>query len=122
MSTSTETKKVIYIVIEGLDGCGKSTTVRNTRKMFIDDGKKVFETNEPGSKLSTQKQTRTLMLDKQYADEITPFARECLSQANRDIQYKKIIFPILDGNQENIDIIISDRSIISGYAYAVACG
>ena len=40
-------KRGKFIVIEGLDGCGKTTQVRLLAKKLKEQGKKVIETNEP---------------------------------------------------------------------------
>lgn len=111
--------KARYIVIEGLDGAGKTTQVDMLVEYLRSKGKKVLQTKEPGSPHSplTMK-LRGIMLDAQYEPEMTVPARELISQAIRSIHLEKVITPAL----EEYDYIIQDRGIMSGFAYGQACG
>jgi thymidylate kinase len=61
---------------------------------------------------------RGVMLDAQYESQMTPIAREFISQAIRSIHIERAILPAL----QEYDYIIQDRGILSGLAYGVACG
>lgn len=59
------------------------------------------------------------MLDNQYAGEMTPLARELISQAIRSVHLQQVIAPAIQGQ---CDYIVQDRGIFSGLAYGLACG
>ena len=108
-----------YICFEGTEGVGKTTQTRKLVQFLKDQGYKVLETKEPGTPLSPlTMELRNIMLNAKYEEEITPIARELVSQAIRNIHIKKIIKPAL----KEYDFIIQDRGILSGLAYGDACG
>lgn len=108
-----------YICIEGTEGVGKTTQTNNLVQYLKDKGYKVLQTNEPGTPLSPlTMELRKIMLDAQYENEITPYARELISQAIRSIHVEKVIMPAL----EQYDFIVQDRGILSGLSYGEACG
>lgn len=108
-----------YIVLEGTEGCGKSTYTRMLVEHLRSSGKKVLETKEPGTPLNDlTMHLRGIMLDKQYDSQLTVTSRELVSQAIRSIHIEKVILPALAHN----DYIIQDRGILSGLAYGEACG
>jgi dTMP kinase len=106
-----------YICIEGSEGVGKSTQTKKIVQYLRDKGYKVLETKEPGSShLPLTMKLREIMLDGQYSNDITPLARELISQAIRSIHIDQLILPALD----EYDFIIQDRGILSGLAYVSA--
>lgn len=112
-------RKARYILCEGVDGSGKSTQVKKLVEHLRSKGYSVLDTKEPGTPHSplTMK-LRGIMLDAQYESEMTVAARELVSQAIRSIHLEKVIAPAL----QEYDFIIQDRGILSGFAYAQACG
>ena len=108
-----------YICLEGTEGVGKTTQCNKLVYDLMVRGYKVLQTKEPGSPHSPLTMVlRTIMLDKQYDQELTTEARELVSQAIRSIHLRKVIYP----NLNNYDFIIQDRGMLSGLAYGVACG
>lgn len=108
-----------YIVLEGVEGVGKTTQTQKLVDHLRLKGYKVLQTKEPGTPLSPLTMTlRGIMLDKQYDDQLTPTARELISQAIRSIHMDKIIVPALT----EYDFIVQDRGVLSGLAYGSACG
>lgn len=111
--------KARYICFEGTEGVGKTTQTNLIAQTLMAQGYKVLLTKEPGTPYAPLTMVlRGIMLDKQYDTELTPTARELVSQAIRSIHLEKVIIPALD----NYDFIIQDRGILSGLAYGTACG
>lgn len=102
-----------YIVLEGLDGCGKSTLSNNLRQALEDQGHRVVQTREPGSHL-VGFNVRDFVLSHQ---KVSPVALELLFQADRAEHTYKCEELIEEGYT-----VISDRSYISGLAYGLSCG
>lgn len=112
-------KKARYICLEGGDGVGKSTQTELLVSYLKNRGYSVLQTKEPGTPLSPlTMQLRGIMLDSQYEEEITPEARELVSQAIRSIHLQKVILPALS----EYDYIVQDRGMLSGLSYGSACG
>ena len=112
-------KKARYIVFEGCEGVGKSTQTKKLVDFLINKGYRVLQTKEPGTPLSPlTMQLRSIMLDKQYDDQLTVPARELISQAIRSIHLEKIVKPALT----EYDFVIQDRGILSGLSYGTGCG
>jgi dTMP kinase len=112
-------KKAVYICFEGSEGVGKTTQTQKLVDWLRAKGYRVLQTKEPGtSHLPITMQLRGLMLDKQYDAQLTPTAREFISQAIRSIHMEHLILPAL----YEYDYIVQDRGILSGLAYGTACG
>lgn len=103
----------MYIVFEGLDGCGKTTQSKSLVERIRLDGRKSVWTREPGSPL-IELNVRDMVLSHKN---ISPQALELLFQADR-AEHTSKIYEIL---RDDIDVV-SDRSYISGLAYALASG
>jgi dTMP kinase len=103
----------IYVVFEGLDGCGKTTQSKSLVDRLNKNGRQAVWTREPGSSL-VGFNVRDLVLSHQ---EISPRALELLFQADRAEHTSKVEKLI----HRDVDVV-SDRSYISGLAYALACG
>jgi dTMP kinase len=95
----------VYIVIEGIDTAGKSTQLDILQQKY----KNAIFTKEPGATKIGQ-QLREMVLNGNVKSKI---AEMFLFLADRAEHIEEIIIP----NQKNI--IISDRSLISGIAYAL---
>lgn len=109
-----------YIVFEGEEGTGKTTQTAMLAQHLRDKGFSVLETKEPGTQhLPLTMALRKIMLDGQYEDQITPTAREFISQSIRSIHLEKLVYPAIEEN--TYDFIIQDRGILSGLAYGTAC-
>lgn len=110
-----------YICLIGIDGTGKSSQIDKLVSYLTDSDYKVLKTREPGTPLiPCTMDLRNYMLDKQYANDMTPLARELISQAIRSIHMDKVILPNLSAPA--YDFIVQDRSAICGVAYGQACG
>lgn len=107
-----------YIVIEGVEGVGKTTQTQKLVDYLRSKGYSVLQTKEPGTPLCPlTMQLRGIMLDNQYDNVLTRPARELISQAIRSIHLERVVYPAM----QEYDFIIQDRGIVSGLSYGVAC-
>ena len=96
----------MYIVVEGIDTCGKSTQM----ELISSSHPEAILTKEPGATELGSK-LRELVL---FSDDLCPTTELLLFLADRSNHASQVIKPNLDR------LIISDRSLISGMAYALA--
>ena len=106
-----------FIVIEGIDGCGKTTQIDEIAKWLpssglIGENSKLVKTREPGGSLLGQK-IRTLILDNNKNNKPSSLAELLLYSADRAEHVSKIISPAL----KNKDWVICDRFCDSTLAY-----
>ena len=106
-----------FIVIEGIDGCGKTTQIDELSKWLpksglIKKGSKLITTREPGGS-QLGKKLRSLILDNNEKIKPCSLAELLLYSADRAEHVSKIIAPALKNN----DWIISDRFSDSTLAY-----
>ena len=106
-----------FIVIEGIDGCGKTTQIDELSKWLPTSGligknSKLITTREPGGSLLGKK-LRGLILDNNKNNKPSSLAELLLYSADRAEHVSKIISPALKNN----DWVISDRFSDSTLAY-----
>ena len=106
-----------FIVIEGIDGCGKTTQINELSKWLpesglINKGSKLITTREPGGSLLGKK-LRGLILDNNENNKPSSLAELLLYSADRAEHVSKIISPALKNN----NWVISDRFSDSTLAY-----
>ena len=98
-----------FIVIEGIDGCGKTTQIDEISRWIPTSGllrgnSKLVKTREPGGSLLGEK-IRDLILDNSNDNKPSSLAELLLYSADRAEHISKTISPAL----ENQDWVISDR-------------
>ncbi len=98
----------MYIAIEGIDTAGKSTQIESVSKYYPD----AIVTKEPGG-TDIGKEIREMVLSARAQSKKAEFL---LFLADRAEHIKEVIEPNLDKT------IISDRSAVSGVAYALVQG
>ncbi len=106
-----------FIVIEGIDGCGKTTQIDELSKWLpksglLKKGCNLITTREPGGSLLGQK-LRGLILDNNENNKPSSLAELLLYSADRAEHVSKIISPALNNN----NWVISDRFSDSTLAY-----
>ena len=106
-----------FIVIEGIDGCGKTTQIDELSKWLpksglIKKGSKLITTREPGGS-QLGKKLRSLILDNNENYKPSSLAELLLYSADRAEHVSKIIAPALQNN----DWVICDRFSASTLAY-----
>nr|WP_321265681.1 dTMP kinase [uncultured Sulfurimonas sp.] len=98
----------MYIAIEGIDTSGKSTQIQMLKESFPD----ALITKEPGGTKIGQKIREIVLNDKAQSKK----AEFLLFLADRAEHIKEVVEPNLH------KMIISDRSVVSGVAYALIQG
>ena len=106
-----------FIVIEGIDGCGKTTQIDELSKWLpngglIKEGSKLITTREPGGS-HLGKRLRGLILDNNKNNKPSSLAELLLYSADRAEHVSKLISPALNNN----NWVISDRFADSTLAY-----
>ena len=106
-----------FIVIEGIDGCGKTTQVNEISRWLPSSGlmggnSNLVKTREPGGSLLGKK-IRNLLLDNNRNNTPSSLAELLLYSADRAEHVSKIISPAL----EKEDWVLSDRFVDSTLAY-----
>ena len=106
-----------FIVIEGIDGCGKTTQIDEISKWLPTSGlmrenAKLIKTREPGGSLLGKK-LRSLILDNNKTNKPSALAELLLYSADRAEHVSKIISPELAKG----DWVVSDRFSDSTLAY-----
>ena len=106
-----------FIVIEGIDGCGKTTQIDEISKWLptsglMSENSKLVKTREPGGSLLGKK-IRNLILDNNKNNKPSSLAELLLYSADRAEHVSKIIAPAL----KNENWVISDRFSDSTLAY-----
>ena len=100
----------MFISIEGIEGCGKSTLISGLSQYLQDKKIEHVITKEPGS-TSVGKILRQILLDKKQ--QINPFTELLLMFSDRLDHLDKVIKPSLEQGK----IVITDRYVDSSYAY-----
>lgn len=102
-----------YIVVEGIDGSGKTTQVEKIRKIFEKQGKEVVVTGEPRKdKGIFGKLIQEILLSKK---KIPSVAFQYLFSADRAVHQEDIIIPSLKAGK----IVLSDRCFWSAVPYGI---
>ena len=106
-----------FIVIEGIDGCGKTTQIDELSKWLPKSGlikkeSKLITTREPGGSQLGER-LRSLILENNENNKPSSLAELLLYSADRAEHVSKIIKPALKNN----DWVISDRFSDSTLAY-----
>jgi len=101
----------VYIVFEGIDFVGKSTQANRLKKVFPD----FIWTREPGG-TEFGKRIRDMVLYEEFY--LNRFSEFLLFLADRSEHYRRVLKPNLEAGKT----ILSDRSMISGMAYAKTNG
>ena len=99
----------VFVVLEGGDGCGKSTQARLLVARLRDLGREVVATREPGA-TEAGAAIRSLVLG---GGDLDPRAEALLIAADRAEHVARVIRPALERGA----VVVSDRYIPSSLAY-----
>lgn len=111
INTELEEVNIMYIVIEGQDGTGKSTQARALAEHFKKQGKEVVIMEEPDGDLPQAHDLHDMILARGY--NLSPLTNVLLFTAARVELWQKIAEPAL----KNGSVIISARNYWSTLAY-----
>ena len=100
-----------YLVLEGADGCGKSTQARRLASWLTDQGRDVLHLREPGS-TTLGEGLRRVLLDPKSGD-LSPFAEALLFTAARAELVDKVIAPALQAGK----CVVAERCYLSTWVY-----
>ena len=112
-----------FIVIEGIDGCGKTTQIDELSKWLPNSGlmkksSKLITTREPGGSLLGKK-LRGLILDNNENNKPSSLAELLLYSADRAEHVSKIIAPALKNNDwDLVDIEMCNLGNACGTCHA----
>lgn len=98
-----------FVVLEGGDGCGKSTQARILVARLEAQGREVVATREPGA-TAVGAEIRALVLG---GGDVDPRAEALLIAADRAEHVAEVIRPALDRGA----VVVSDRYVPSSLAY-----
>ena len=101
----------LFIVIDGVEGCGKSTQINLLAEHLRAQGREVVVTHEPGG-APVGERIRELLLDPEYP-EMTPLTEMMLFCASRAQHCEQVIRPALEAGR----IVLCDRFASSTAAY-----
>lgn len=112
MTTKDKTLKGKFIVIEGLEGAGKSTAIATVKAWLEAKGLQVVCTREPGG-TPLAEQLRTLVKQAAPQEQIAPETELLLMYASRVQLLRNVIEPALSVGQW----VLADRHDLSSRAY-----
>ena len=101
----------LFITLEGGDGAGKSTQIRNIESFFEKKGLVVVHTREPGGTAISEK-LRDILLDSENT-EMEDVTEMLIYAASRAQHVREFVMPALEKGQ----IVICDRFVDSSIAY-----
>ncbi|MBE6019927.1 MAG: dTMP kinase [Clostridiales bacterium] len=101
----------LFITLEGGDGAGKSTQIRNIEKFFEEKGMTVTHTREPGGTPIGEK-LRSILLDPANT-EMEAVTEMLIYAAARSQHVRETVLPAL----ERGEVVICDRFVDSSIAY-----
>ncbi|ACX53197.1 thymidylate kinase [Ammonifex degensii KC4] len=102
-----------FIVLEGIDGVGKTTQARILAQKLREQGREVVEVREPGG-TRLGEAIRELL----QKEELAPWAEACLFLASRAQLVEEVIKPALAKGK----VVVGDRFSLSTLAYQGALG
>ncbi|WP_277656401.1 dTMP kinase [Seleniivibrio woodruffii] len=102
----------LYIALDGIDGCGKTTLSQGIYKEFAKLGRRVKLTREPGG-TEVGMLLRQLLVNQKFA--LEPETELMLYCADRLEHQTKLVLPNLESGRD----VISDRFLSSTYAYQI---
>lgn len=103
--------KGLFITVEGGDGAGKSTQIRNIESFFSEKGFSVLHTREPGG-TRIGEMLREILLDRSNT-EMDAVTEMLIYAASRAQHVRELIVPALESGS----VVICDRFVDSSIAY-----
>lgn len=107
----TRPREGVFVVLEGVEGAGKSTQVRLLAERLRDEGREVVVTREPGGP-PVAEQLRDVLL-RQQDDGMEPRTEALLYAAARAEHVARVIRPALEDGK----VVLCDRYVDSSLVY-----
>lgn len=104
----------MFISFEGTEGVGKSTLIRKLHAYFLETGKDVVLTREPGGTPLAEK-IRAMLLAVDHDEKMCADTELLLVYAARSQHLNQVILPALAQNK----VVLSDRFSDASFAYQV---
>jgi|SRR3989338_9067023 len=104
--------KGLYIVLEGIDGSGKTTQVEELTRYFRSKEKDVIQVHEPGREGLIGDIIQKVLTGEAKMPSV---ALQYLFSADRSLHHEKVIIPALKAGK----VIISDRCFWSAIVYGI---
>lgn len=104
--------KGLYIALEGIDGCGKTTQVEKLAEYFRKQGKDVVVTREPRKEGLIGDLAHKILLGEVKVPSVS---LQYLFSADRSIHHEEVILPSLKEGK----VVISDRCFWSAIVYGI---
>lgn len=104
--------KGLYIALEGIDGCGKTTQVAQLSEYFKKQGRKVVTTREPRKEGLIGELVHKVLLGK---EKIPTVAIQYLFSADRSAHHQELVLPSLKKGK----VVITDRCFWSAVVYGI---
>lgn len=108
----SRSSKGIFIVFEGINGCGKTTLLNRLGQYLVGKGKNITTTHEPGATVLGGDLRKILLEKNRSTYELSPTSELLLFAADRHQHIASIIAPVLTEN----GIVLCDR-----YHYSTTC-
>ena len=106
----------VFLVFEGVDGCGKSTQASRLVRRLEMRGRDVLHVREPGTTVAGER-IRQLLLDPDLGD-LTPIAEVFLYQAARAQLVAQVLRPALEAGR----VVVCERWHYATQAYQGVAG
>lgn len=104
-------RRGLFISVEGSDGSGKSTQIKNIKRFFEDKGIDIVFTREPGG-TAIGEALREIVLDKDR-HEMSAMTEAMIYAAARAQHVDQVIKPALEAGK----VVVCDRFVDSSIAY-----
>lgn len=110
--SKNSSNKGIFIAVEGMDGCGKSTITKHVCELLKKAGHDVVQTYEMGG-TPIGKELRKICFSKREDEALDPIARLMMVFSARMQHLKEIINPAIQAGK----VVVSDRYAMSTMVY-----
>lgn len=102
----------LYIALEGIDGCGKTTQTQLLKEYFEKQGKEVIVTREPRKTGLIGELVHKVLLGK---EKLPTVAIQYLFSADRSAHHQELVLPSLKAGK----VVVTDRCFWSAIVYGI---
>lgn len=113
MDVGIKRAKGIFVVFEGMDGCGKTTVMEKVAVTLKKSGRGVVQVRQPGGTPVAEDIRKILKSTDYWSEVINPLSEYLLFAAAREQLDYNVIRQAIDSGH----IVLSDRHVLSTHAY-----